>query len=176
MMFAHLEQSGGRRSRLLRQLAFAYPLRGAKLERFLLWLANCYERLHMRSQWQRVISGLRKYNYWRGVASAIEEQRALAAWLQEVPLPPAVAVDALALDLSALPPKDVLHAILERSAYQGVRLTLEGVEILALPPHPGAEPLREEHIRGALSKLAQQQFVPALALHLARANKGSRLC
>jgi glycosyltransferase involved in cell wall biosynthesis len=176
MMFTNFEHTGGRWGRRLRRLAFAHPLRGAKLERFLLWLANTCERFHMRPLWRRIVGLLRKYNYWRGVAAAIEEQRALSAWLQEVPLPPAVAVHAPTLDVSALPSQEVLQVILERATELGLQVTLAGSEILALPPHPGAEPLRLEHIRGALSKLAQQQFVPALALHMARTNKGASIC
>jgi hypothetical protein len=44
-----------------------------------------------------------------------------------------------------------------------------------MPPQPGAEPLREEHLRSALGGLAEEQFIPALALHLIRSTRGQGL-
>jgi hypothetical protein len=43
---------------------------------------------------------------------------------------------------------------------------IAGFEALVLPPQLGAEPLRLEHLHGAVRTLARKQFVPALALHL----------
>ena len=92
-------------------------------------------------------------------------------------MPPTVAGNAPLIDLAMLPPADVLQGILEQAANLGLRLTLEGVEVLAMPPQPGAEPLRKEHLHTALQRLAEQQFVPSLALHLIHVAVGrSPLC
>jgi glycosyltransferase involved in cell wall biosynthesis len=151
---------------LLRDLAFAHPLRGAKLERYLLNIAGWLEQAHMRRTWRRVVRGLRKYNYWRGVGATIGGKRQLAAWLQEAPALPAVATNAPAIDLAHLPPAEELRLLLGRATAQGVRVHIAGFEALVLRPELGAEPLRLEHLHGAVRALARKQFVPALALHL----------
>lgn len=176
-LLAHLEGPCGRWRQLMRKLAFAYPQRGDGLERLLLCQAALYERLRLRGRWRKVVRLLRDYNYCRGVAATIGGRQALAAWLQEAPMPPTVASNAPVVDMAALPPVDVLQGMLERATNLGLRLCLGGVEVLTILPQPGAEPLREEHLYGALRRLAEQQFVPALTLHLIRsAAGGGSLC
>lgn len=165
-LLGHFEDLHGWWSLLLRDIAFAQPLRGAKLERYLLNLAAWLERNHMRRTWQRIVRGLRKYNYWRGVGATVGGKRQLAAWLQEAPVTPSVATNAPAIDLANLPPSAELRRLLDRATTQGVRVQIAGFETLALPPQLGAEPLRLEHLHGAVRAQAQKQFIPALALHL----------
>jgi len=124
----------------------------------------------MRRTWQRIVRGLRKYNYWRGVGATVGGKRQLSAWLQEAPVAPSVAINAPAIDLTNLPPAAELRHLLNRATVQGVRVQIAGFETLALPPQVGAEPLRVEHLQGAVRALAQRQFVPALALHLTHTN------
>ena len=174
-LFAHLGEPCGRWRRLMRRLAFAYPQRGDRLERLLLRQAVLYERLRLRGRWRDAVWRLREYSYWRGVAATIGGRRALANWLQEAPMAPAAASDAPVVDMAALPPTDVLQILLEEAANTGLRLHWEGIEVLAIPPQPGAEPLREEHLRSALGGLAEEQFIPALALHLIRSTRGQGL-
>jgi GT2 family glycosyltransferase len=154
--------------RAMRKLAFAHPQLGDRLERLLLRQATLYERLRLRGHWQDVVWRLREYNYWRGVATTIGGQRALAAWLQEAPMPPAVASNAPVVDMADLPPADALHGMLEQATSRGLRLELGGAEVLTIPPQPGAEPLREQHLHSALRELTEEQFVPAVVLHLIR--------
>lgn len=161
--------------RVMRKLAFTFPRWGDQLERLLLRQAALYERLRLLGRWRDVVWRLREYNYWRGVAAIMGGRQALAAWLQEAPMPPAVASNAPIIDMAALPPVDVLQGMLERATSIGLRLCLEGVEVLTMPPQPGAEPLREEHLHSALRGLAEWQFVPALALHLIRSTAGGGL-
>lgn len=175
-LFGIFEEVSGRWGRWLRKLAFAHPLRGAKLVRFLLWQADLLERLRMRRMWRRVLSGLRKYNYWRGVAAAIGNQQTMASWLQEVAMPPTIASDAPLFDLSALPQDEALRDLLAQASVKGARLLIDGMEVLVVPPQLGAEPLRMEHLNGALRALAKRQFVPALAVHMSQSAKGSLLC
>lgn len=175
-LFGNFEDMSGRWGRWLRKLAFVQPLRGAKLVRFLLWLAALLERMRMRRSWRRVLSGLRKYNYWRGVAAAIVSRQAMASWLQEVAMPPVVAGDAPAFDLAALPPDEALPGMLAHASVKGARVLMNGIDLLVLPPQLGAEPLRMEHLHGAVRALAKRQFVPALAVHMSQSTKGSLLC
>lgn len=165
-LLGHFEDLRGWWGPLLRDIAFAQPLRGAKLERYLLSLAGWLEQGRMRRTWQRIVRGLRKYNYWRGVGATVGGKRQLAAWLQEAPVTPSVATNAPAIDLTNLPPAAELRRLLDRATMQGVRVQIAGFETLALPPQLGAEPLRLEHLHGAVRALAQKQFVPSLALHL----------
>jgi len=175
-LFGNLEEVGGRWGRRLRKLAFADPVRGARLVRFLLWQADHLERLRMRRIWRRVVNSLQKYNYWRGVATAIGNRQAMASWLQEVATPPAVAGDAPMFDMFALPPDEALRDLLAQASIKGARLLIDGVEVLVVPPQLGAEPLRLEHLHGAVRALAKRQFVPALAVHMSQSMKGSLLC
>jgi GT2 family glycosyltransferase len=176
-LFGRLKGPRSRRKRILLKFAFAQPQRGDWLERLLLHQTALYERLRLRGRWRRVVGLLRDYNYCRGVAATIGGQRAWAAWLQEAPVPPTVASSAPVVDMAAPPPPDVLQGVLEQATNTGLRLALEGVEVVAIPPQPGAEPLREEHLHRALQQLVERQFVPALALHLIRSTRGgSILC
>jgi glycosyltransferase involved in cell wall biosynthesis len=175
-LFGAFERTGSRSRLLARTLAFAAPQRGNKVERLLLRQASLYEWLRMRRRWRRTINILREYRYWRGAAWAIGGKRALLAWLQEAPVVPAVAGDAPAIDLAAPFPESVLQAKLSAASQKGIRVLIDGYEVLALPPQAGAEPLRLEHLRGALRKLAGQQFIPALALHTCRSEEGPALC
>src|SRR5262249_38805780 len=163
-LFARYLIRPGRWRRLLRRLAFAYPERGQRLELLMLRQAALAERFRLRSAWRWIVWGLRDYNYSRGLAATIGGRRALYAWLQEAPLTPSVATDAPCVDLAALPSETNLNFMLEQATRLGLRLSLEGIEVTAIPPLPGAEPLQTHHLYTALRDLAQDQFVPAQAL------------
>lgn len=175
MLFGSFEHASTSTRRLVRELAFAAPRRGNKLERLLLRQARLYEALRMRRRWRRTINILREYRYWRGAAWAIGGKRAMLGWLQEAPLTPAVASDAPAIDLAA-PVDPALQRKLDLATEKGVRVLFEGFEVLALPPQVGAEPLRLDHLHGAVRKLAKRQFIPALALQACRSKEGAILC
>jgi GT2 family glycosyltransferase len=163
--------------RILRTLAFSYPRLGDRLEWLFLRLAVLYERLRLRGYWQKVVRSLREYNYWRGVATTIGGRQALASWLQEARMPPALAPNSPVIDMAELPPSDVLQEMLKQANNMGLRLAFGGVEILAIPPQLGMEPLREEHLHSAFRELTQRQFIPSLALHLIRSTpEGGLLC
>lgn len=163
------EEPDSRVMRTLRRLAFAHHRWGDRLEGLLVRQASVYERLRLRGRWRRVVGYLREYNYWRGIAAAIGERQKLSAWLQEAPLLPTVAADAPLIEMTALPSAPLSKDTLEQATRAGARLTIGGMEVLSLPPQPGAEPLREEHLRAALDDLLGQQFVPAVALQMLRA-------
>ena len=176
-LLATLEKPYSRRGQLLRTLAFAYPQRGDWLERLLLRQVAIYEQLRLRDRWRKAVDLLRDYNYLRGIVASFKGQKALANWLQEGPMPPAIATDAPIIDLAALPPIDALQELLQQATTLGVRLALQGMEVLTIPPQPGTEPLQEEHLHSALRALAEKQFIPALAMQRIRSiSGGSLLC
>jgi GT2 family glycosyltransferase len=174
-IFRNLEEPSDRWWRILRRLAFAYPTRGDRLERLMLQQAALYEQLKLRNPWKQVILRLREYNYWRGIAATIGGRQALAAWLQEAPVPPAIASTAPLIDLTEPPAGRALEDSLQEGTNVGVRLAVGGAEVLAIPPQPGAEPLRQEHLHAALERQAEQEFIPALAVHLIRSARGGNL-
>jgi hypothetical protein len=136
------------------------------LQRVFLRQAGLLERLRIRHRWLNVVSSLKEYNYWCGLARAAGGRAGLEALLNECPSPPAVAADAPVVELEALPPEDILTAVLARAGETGLRLCVAGVDALAIPPEPCAEPLRREHLDSALRHIAGRQFIPALAMHV----------
>jgi hypothetical protein len=149
----------------MQKLAFYHPRLGDVVEQWLFHQAGLFERLGFRDRWYKVIRLLREYNYWRGVAAVIGPGQ-LSGWLQEAPLYPTLAANAPTLDLNNLPDPKTLPVVLQRASEAGLRLTLNGLDLLTIPPKPGAEPLRPVHLEAALRELAGQNFVPALALPL----------
>ena len=175
-LFGSFESGHNWWRRQVRSIAFAAPQRGHKLERLLMRQAALYEWVHMRQRWRRTVNLLREYRYWRGVAWAIEGKRAMFAWLQEAPIIPAVVSDAPVIDFAALPADAELTYMLELATHKGVRVLIDGCEVLTLAPQAGAEPLQLAHLKRAVRSLAKQQFIPALALQLCRAQELASIC
>jgi GT2 family glycosyltransferase len=167
-LFAELMGTPARWQRVVRRLAFAFPERGAAVERLVLRQIALCEYFRIRGLWRKSVRVLREYNYYRGVASAIGSKHALALWLQDVPMPPCVQSHAPLIDMAALPSQDALAELLAQAITSGARLAVGGVEVLAIPPQLGAEPLREEHLHDALRDMARRKFIPALAMHTLR--------
>jgi GT2 family glycosyltransferase len=172
----YITARGGNRRRRLRSLAFKQPQLGDRIEQLFIRQAGLYERFRLRRQWWKLIRSLREYNYWRGVATVMK-QHELNLWLQETPVSLSVSDDAPAVDITNLPPSLILQDSLQQGTTTGLRLTAGGIDILTIPPQPGAEPLQEAHLQRALSDLARTQFVPALALPVVRSiiDRGSRM-
>jgi hypothetical protein len=95
-------------------------------------------------------------------------QRELKSWLQEAPLLPTTTSHAPVVDMSNLPAEDILQDILDRGTDLGLRLKIEGFEIMSIPPQPGAEPLHKAHLYQKLRDMARNEFIPAMALSLIR--------
>jgi GT2 family glycosyltransferase len=167
-LFAEFMSPAARWQRMVRRLAFAFPEHGAALERLALRQIAWCERFRLRGLWRKSVRMLREYNYCRGVAQAIGGKRALASWLQDVPMPPCVLGDAPVIDMAALPSADALAELLARATTAGVRLAIDGIEVGTILPQLGAEPLREEHLHDTLREMARRKFIPALAMHTLR--------
>jgi hypothetical protein len=57
---------------------------------------------------------------------------------------------------------------LEDANKYGLRIVVDGVEAMLVPPDPTAEPLREEHVYRLIRDLTRHSFVPGVARQLVR--------
>jgi GT2 family glycosyltransferase len=158
--------------RIIRAAAFAVPNRVSTFEHYLLSSLQVLEHFGLRHRWQQVLWALREYNYYRGIAGVMGSRKAYKSWLGEVPPRVSQATDAPTIDLARLPKPATLNRLLELANSKGVIIAHNGVMVLSLPPEPGAEPLRLEHLQLAMREASQKNFHPALALGLVRAMQG----
>lgn len=162
---------------VLRRMAFRDREKRTWRGKSLAALAHASEYcLHSRGAWWHTMGAAREYNYWRGVASAVGDYQAMLDWLQEAPPVPKATKKAPYIDVDHLPADEQLQVILDQSSHTGLKLLFDGLEFMTIAPQPGCEALRPDHIRYALSNLAQQTFVPALALHLVKTMEASNDC
>lgn len=161
---------------LLRLAAFFAPTRGAIVERAIMCALSICERFGLRYRWQQLLSALRDYNYYRGVASELGPRDSYKRWLGEAPNRQHMASDAPTLDLNHLPPDHELNDLLAQATAKGVTVILGDTEVFALPPEPGAEPFQVEHLRLALREAARHNFIPALTLGMARLAQEEASC
>ena len=154
--------------RLIRWLAFAAPQYGERLEPIILAAIDVCERFKLRYRWHQLVRTLRDYNYFCGVAAMLGSRDAYKRWIGEAPQRQRLAVDAPAIDLAALPVGPAYEELFTIATQKGAVIELAGVPLLALPPQPGAEPLRIEHVRETVRTIAHQRYCPALALGMAR--------
>jgi glycosyltransferase involved in cell wall biosynthesis len=139
------------------------------------FLARILERVRFRGPWIHLNGALRDYYYWRGVADTIGGWRELNAWFQEMTLTTTAGLNAPVIDLTDFPSGEELEQCLESAAIAGLRVLISGLDLLLIPPQPDKEPLREEHIWGAIRKQMEQQIPPAIAFHLTRSAGGKGL-
>ncbi len=157
--------------RIVRSFALACSKRGDLIDRLIVLQATVLERLRLRHKYRLMLALLYEFNFWRGVSATLGGRRALTTFMQEAEPKPAVAFDAPILDIAALPPTSALEEILMQGNSKGVRLTLDGEELLSIAPQYAAEPLRREHLDRALNDLTRQRFLPAVALGIIRSAK-----
>lgn len=155
-------------TRLIRLLAFVAPHRGKRFERVALVLIDVCERFGLRYRWQQLVAALREYNYFCGIAAKLGTRDSYKRWIGDAPLRRRLATDAPQIDLAALPDGPAYDTLFAAATHKGAIIALAGVPLLALPPQPGAEPLREAHVREAIRQIAKHTYFPALALGMAR--------
>jgi hypothetical protein len=151
-------------TRLLRFVAFTWPKQRNRLQRIAIAAIGTTEFFGLRYRWQQLVWLLREYNYYCGVASQLGDHRAYLAWLGKAPPQQKQTIDAPAIELMALPDGDELEELLATATRKGALLMVGGVNVMALAPNPGAEPLRPAHLEAALREAASRRFIPALAL------------
>ena len=169
ILFADYEDVRGdwsRLKRLIRKVAFAWVQRRDRITSIGVRLAEICELLRLRGPWLHLIGALREYNYWRGAAWRIGGYAELASWIQEAPIMPTVGVDAPLIHLDQPESLEERQIKLELAQKVGARAAWQGTELFSIPPMPGYEPLRFDHLLAVFRQQARQKFIPPLALSL----------
>jgi glycosyltransferase involved in cell wall biosynthesis len=149
----------------VRRLAFVMHRNGDGLLSAGLRIASALERMKLRRRRNFVVHSLRLFNYWRGVAASTVGGSIVAftEWTQEETNAAVIGAGAPCLEWTTLHKTKRLDELLAEGSRIGIRILIDGMEVLAIPPEPWSEPLRSEHIELALSRTCAEQFVPALA-------------
>jgi hypothetical protein len=148
---------------LIHRLAFAIHENGDSLVKIGLHLAGALETLRLRRRRTSLINALRMFNYWCGVATATGSTAAFRQWIEEESNAPTIALDAPCLEWTSLPTeRRRLEALLAEGSRKGLRIHVNGIEALSIPPEPGSESLRIEHVELLLSRACANDIVPAL--------------
>jgi glycosyltransferase involved in cell wall biosynthesis len=160
-LFGSPEMRGWRR--LVRRIVFLMNGNGDPLVSAGLRMALALEKMKLRRRRNSMVHGLRFLNYWRGVAAATGSIATFTEWSEEETDAAVIQAKAPCLEWTRLASRPHLDELLAEGSRKGIRILIDGMEVLTLPPEPWAEPLRREHIELALSRICAQQFVPALA-------------
>ena len=79
---------------------------------------------------------------------------------------PTVGVDAPLIHLDQPESLEERQIKLELAQKVGARAAWQGTELFSIPPMPGSEPLRFDHLLAVFRQQARQKFIPPLALSL----------
>jgi hypothetical protein len=156
----------GNLKRLIRTAAFSWAKRRDRISSLGIRLARVCEWLRLRGPWLHLIGALREYNYWRGAAWRIGGRAELASWMQETPFIPGVAKDAPVFHLDRPESMVERQEKLNLAQTLGVRVAYQEMELFSIPPMPGYEPLRYEHMQEMFQQEAKRKIIPALAVSL----------
>jgi hypothetical protein len=156
----------GKLKRLIRAVAFSWAKRRDRITSIGLRLVRLCELLRLRGPWLHLIGALREYNYWRGVAWRIGGRAEMASWMQESPISPAVTKDAPLIHIDQPETEEKRQEKMDLAQTLGLRVAFQGIELFSIPPLPGYEPLRYEHLQAMFQRDAKIKFIPALAINL----------
>ncbi|MBP1466131.1 glycosyltransferase family 2 protein [Candidatus Chloroploca sp. M-50] len=160
-------------TKVMIRVAAATIDQGPQIEQVLVALIRFAEALTLRHRRAQLLRVARDYSYWRGVARAVGGGSRVHTWLYESK-PFVLAADTPMLDLADPPLGGTLDALLAAGTQQGLRVTLAGVKVYEVLPHPAAEPLRLEHIRYLLREASRHKILPGVVLYMMQ--KEQRLC
>lgn len=176
-------QLGNRHMVLRRRLFGLYPLKGLpgygqKLAFLLdghgdlmvttgLRVALMFEKMKLRRRRNSIVLALKFLNYWRGVATAIQSIPALIEWVEEGSNASIMAADAPSLDLCCVREGQELNDILAAGSRKGLRVLIQGTELLQIAAEPWSAPLTLENVESAIRLRCEQGIVPALVPNLA---------
>ena len=148
--------------RWIQELAFLVHRNGDGLVNAGLHIAGVLERLKLRRRRNSLVNATRMFSYWRGVAVAAGSITAFREWTEEETNATTIAPDAPCLEWTMPPAMPRLEELLAEGSRKGIRVLIDGMEVLTMPAEPWSEPLRIEHIQRALSSVCTEQLVPAL--------------
>lgn len=143
--------------RAMRLSAFKAPAFGDKIARFQRALLVPLEKLWLRRLWWLLFAHLHDYWYWRGVAAAQPDPKAVAQIYEEAerPLP----IPDLTLDLAA--GLDAAAAQLDNHRPASLRLACGDRWLADLPAVPGKERLHGGHLPRLLAEKVSFQWLLA---------------
>jgi cellulose synthase/poly-beta-1,6-N-acetylglucosamine synthase-like glycosyltransferase len=159
--YATIDPPAGRLRRPLRILAFRRPELGDRIADRLTGAVHVAEALKLRNPWRRWMNDLRDYWYWRGVAAEIGSLRALTELVNSRPTAPDPADRILHVDLRR--GLQAAAALIDRERPAGATIAYGDRLIGAIPPAPGAEPLRRVHLGPFLAQNLSYELLTALA-------------
>lgn len=110
---------------------------------------EAFEALRMRGRWLRRLYLMLEMAYWQGVAGEVGTRAALEDLARAAAAAPARPAWWLRVDLSE--GLAAAAARVDAARADGVVVRYRGNPVGALPPVPGAEPLRGVHLRAAVS-------------------------
>jgi GT2 family glycosyltransferase len=152
-------RKAGRLKRFVQWVAFRAPAVGDLAVAVAPWPLHALDVLRCRAMWHRLGHIVRHYSYWRGIAELLPGVDDLDAFLD-----PGARTDPawreIEIDLRA-----GLHEArrrLDRERPDAVRLRYGSMDLGAMPPIPGLEPLAGRHLDALLETLG----VPLFALSL----------
>ena len=137
-------------------------------------LARICEKFKLRKPWWLAIGILREYHYWRGVASELGSRRATEEWILNSPVTSSTSDPPLVIDLADPIDAIKMRVASDRAEQEGLKIMWRGLDLFEIPPEPGKEPLREEHLWAFFQKRVAQEFLPALAIDLIQSGDSER--
>ena len=162
MLMSRLERYSLLPSRVLRALAFRFPYGSERLAAFLQSFLSILERVKAYRHWQRLLYGLMGYWYWRGVAKELGSRRELKKFLTPGLHPMEDQGYSVEIDLSQGIPE--AEKLLDTLRPDGARLFYHSHPVGTIPPLPGREKLRGDHLRSLLAKDFMVPMARALVL------------
>jgi glycosyltransferase involved in cell wall biosynthesis len=146
----------------VQKLAFLLQGNGDSLVSAGLRIALLFERLRLRRRRNSIVHALKFFNYWRGVATEIKSLRALTEWTEEETNAWVVASDAPAIDWGKLPETPDLLRILSEGSRKGLRVLMDGIEVLRISAEPGSQSLTLQNVEMIIRRRCTEEIVPAL--------------
>jgi GT2 family glycosyltransferase len=150
LLLVHFQEPKSVLDYIVHALAFRHPGVGDRTALLLRQFLRIFERLRLRTAWRKIFGGLLHYWYLRGAAKELGTAKALDKFYQGGTVSIAQADFEIEIDLA-----DGLKAAeqeLDHVKPAGVRLRYREHTIGRIPPQPGAEPLRGEHLRPILAR------------------------
>lgn len=160
LLMSRLQEFSLLPSRVLKLLAFTWRGFGDRFARFFQsWLAFC-EKIRWYTMWHRLLYGLMGYWYWRGVSERLSHLREIKDFLSESTQ---TSQPEMTLKIDLGEGITNAEAILETYHPDEVKIYLKQSLVGFVREQPGAEKLRDVHLRSILARDFPLSLLNALA-------------
>jgi GT2 family glycosyltransferase len=150
LVMARLSTVRSRSHRLMRACAFRCTPVGDLLANGSRYMLRLLAWVHLRRRWRRLLDRLMMYWYWRGIATELGTERAVAAFLEEHQTFAHEAEVEVEIDL--LDGLSIAEQILDEKRPESAYIRYGEWPVCYFPSTPGAEPLCGRHLRPLLAK------------------------